>query len=215
MTAIGYVPSNAQTALAGSALPGVQQFQYMTGATVLEYCEIRMKKLDSEINTHMSTQNNALDRRQALENASSIMGQFGDAGPTTKEQWEQIKLGLEHSVTKLPDGDPVKQQILGEVQTLEGQLVRTMSTATVQITEGAHAEQTGTMTSEVFTPMSNGAWAAARKDLQDTSDQIKGNAELDMLQLQQLVSERQTAIQMATSIMAKMDETTLSIAQKI
>ena len=44
---------------------------------------------------------------------------------------------------------------------------------------------------------------------------IKDNAELEMMQLQDLVAKRQTAVQLVTNMMSKMDDTALSVAKNV
>ena len=52
-------------------------------------------------------------------------------------------------------------------------------------------------------------------DVQSMLDNVNGNAEINMIQLQQVMSQRQTAVQLTTSLLAKLDEGTKSVVGNI
>ena len=65
-------------------------------------------------------------------------------------------------------------------------------------------------------PDSNGGeWKGTTDALSTISGDIKDNSELEMMQLQDLVSKRQTAVQLVTNMMSKMDDTALSVAKNV
>jgi len=47
------------------------------------------------------------------------------------------------------------------------------------------------------------------------AEDIKGGAEISMLQLQQLMAQRQTAVQLTTNMMSKLDQTQDSIVKNV
>jgi hypothetical protein len=61
----------------------------------------------------------------------------------------------------------------------------------------------------------SGDWKGTTDALSSIAGDIKDNSELEMLQLQDLVSKRQTAIQLVTNMMSKMDDTALSVAKNV
>jgi hypothetical protein len=52
-------------------------------------------------------------------------------------------------------------------------------------------------------------------DIRSMLDNVNGNAEINMIQLQQVMSQRQTAVQLTTSLLAKLDEGTKSVVGNI
>ena len=46
-------------------------------------------------------------------------------------------------------------------------------------------------------------------------EDLKGNAELQMIQLQSLISARQTAVQLTTNMLSKVDQTLQSVVSNI
>jgi hypothetical protein len=52
-------------------------------------------------------------------------------------------------------------------------------------------------------------------DVRSMLDNVNGNAEINMIQLQQVMSQRQTAVQLTTSLLAKLDEGTKSVVGNI
>jgi len=61
----------------------------------------------------------------------------------------------------------------------------------------------------------DGEWKGTIDGLVKMAEDIKGGAEISMLQLQQLMAQRQTAVQLTTNMMSKLDQTQDSIVKNV
>ena len=203
-----------QKTTGGSALAGVKMPEYLTGESLLAYCELRLGDLDARIKVHMGTQDSALKQRQAVDNATSCLSQFGSAGPTTVKQVDDCRIGLEAAAKTLPDGDPIRDQLLAKAAEINHKYIFTPDPSHLVVTEGQYDRVGGTPEPQ-FAKQADGVWDADVQTVKKIGDEVKGNAELDMIELQTLVSQRQMAVQMTTNLMSKLDQTAESIVQKI
>lgn len=167
----------------------------LTGDSLLLYCQTRLGDLDSEINTRMGEQKAALARRQAIQSAELELKKYGDKGPQNQEQWDACENALKAAEALLPPGDPGAAAIEKFRVDLEHQYCR-------DVAPDPHYPK-------------DGEWKGTIDGLVKMEDDIKGGAEIQMLQLQQLMSQRQTAVQLTTNLMSKLDQTQDSIVKNV
>jgi len=185
----------------GSAPPGANLYgqdvnvQGLTGDSLLAYCQSRLGDLDGEINSRIGNQKAALDRRQAIQAAELVFKKYGEAGPQNQEEWNACENALTAAQQQLPPGDPgiaVLAQFRSDIQ---HQYCR-------DVAPHPHYPK-------------DGEWKGTIDGLIKMQDDIKGSAEIEMLQLQQLMSQRQTSVQLTTNMMSKLDQTQESIVKNI
>ena len=179
--------------------PGVDgqnvNVQGLTGEALLTYCQTRLDNLDGEINLRIGGQKAALDRRQAIQSAELALKKYGDAGPQTQEEWDACETALFEAQQLLPPGDPgiaalEKFRVDMEHQYCEG------------VAPHPHFPK-------------DGEWKGTIDGLTKMQDDIRGGAEIEMLQLQQLMSQRQTAVQLTSNMVSKLDQTQESVVKNI
>ena len=171
------------------------EVQSLTGDALLMYCQARMGDLDSEINMRMGDQKAALDRRQAIQSAEVELKKYGDSGPQNQAQWDACETALKAAEAMLPPGDPGAASIEKFRVDLEHQYCK-------DVAPDPHYPK-------------DGEWKGTLDGLTKMEDDIKGGAEIEMLQLQQLMSQRQTAVQLTTNMMSKLDQTQDSIVKNV
>jgi len=171
------------------------EVQSLTGEALLMYCQARMGDLDNEINMRMGDQKAALDRRQAIQSVEVELKKYGDNGPQTQEQWDACEAAISAAQKLLPPGDPGIAALEKFRFDIEHQYCR-------DIAPNPHYPH-------------DGEWKGTLDGLTKMADDIKGGAEIEMLQLQQLMSQRQTAVQLTTNMMSKLDQTQDSIVKNV
>jgi hypothetical protein len=72
-----------------------------------------------------------------------------------------------------------------------------------------------TVAYQLTNPPSNDDWKSTTDAVGNLADDIKSNAEMQMLTLQDLVSQRQQVVELATGMMSKEDETLTDGAKAI
>ena len=169
--------------------------QALTGDSLLTYCQTRMGDLDGEINMRMGDQKAALARRQAIQSAELELKKYGDNGPQNQEQWDACENALKAAEAMLPPGDPGAAAIEKFRIDLEHQYCS-------GVAPHPHYPK-------------DGEWKGTIDGLVKMEEDIKGGAEISMLQLQQLMAQRQTAVQLTTNMMSKLDQTQDSIVKNV
>jgi hypothetical protein len=191
----------------------------LTGTTglspdaLLEYCQSQLGGLDTEIKTSINHQNLELQEREAAETAQGVLEQFGDNGPPDGPGMQQCVAALDKAIASLPKGDPVAAQLadfeqkmtnkygyLPDGKTPVENLVQPVGMLTGNPQLGPSA--TGPT---MISPPQNDQWKGTCSALDNIVGDIKSNAEIKMLSLQDLVSQRQQAVSLACSMMSKED----------
>ena len=189
----------------------------LDGDTLLAYCTAQMNGLNLNIKNQMKSQS---ANREAKESLTKVHGDLAQAaergGLQTPEQRQGILTGYRDALMKLPPG-PARDAVLRELNefrrtacyddtakditnTPDGLAAWAASGINDDLATQFHAEGKGTnfMNAEECKKMG--------ERLQETNGDIGKNAELDMIGLQQLISQRQMAIQMTTNLMTKINQ---------
>jgi len=161
-------------------------FEYLTGDSLLMYCQTRLQDLDGDIQSRMGEQKLSLGRRQAIQTAEQVFKTFGDKGPQTQAEWDQCEKAITDAVNALPPGDPGRSMLENFRHDLEHQYCRDLA-------PNPHYPH-------------DGEWKGTIDGLSKLQEDIKSSAEIEMLQLQQLMAQRQTAVQLTTNMMSKLDQ---------
>jgi len=186
---------NSSTSVVPGAYGQDAGVQGLTGDALLTYCQTRLGDLDGEINSRIGEQKAALTRRQAIQSAELEFKKYGEAGPQTQEQWDACENALFAAEKQLPPGDPGIATLEKFRSDMEHQYCR-------DVAPNPHYPK-------------DGEWKGTIDGLTKMEDDIKGGAEIEMLQLQQLMSQRQTAVQLTTNMMSKLDQTQESVVKNI
>lgn len=163
----------------------------LTPDALLSYCSARMNDLDFRIDTFMKKQEGA---RGASEKLTKFQSTFS-GGASTKGIGSLEKCG------ELPfTGADMRaaREALPEAQ---------RATFDAIVKDYEHTAADGYLDA-------NECKAFAER-LGALSKDISSSAELDMIQLQSLMSQRQMAVQLCTNLMQSLNDTTKAIAQKI
>ncbi|HKO52311.1 MAG TPA: hypothetical protein VJV79_31600 [Polyangiaceae bacterium] len=194
---MGLSVDNTSGITAPSALPinAGDGFEYLTGESLLMYCQTRLQDLDVDIQTRMDDQKSALTRRQVIQTAEQAFKMFGDKGPQSQAEWGQCEDALAAAVNALPPGDPGRAMLSSFCEDLHRQYCE-------NVAPNPHYPH-------------DGEWKGTIDGLVKMQENIKSGSEIEMLQLQQLMSQRQTAVQLTTNMMSKMDQALDAIVKNV
>lgn len=160
----------------------------LTPDTLLAYCASQLGALDARINTLMGHQRLALAQKAAIEKAGSCLKH---GRPTNADMVSSFKSEWEAAIESLPGGDPIRTQL-------------------EQIYTGLRQK-----TSDKSTSYNDTEWAGFTADVDELANNVGGGADLEMVELQSLVSKRQTAVQLTTALMQKIDSSSDGIVANI
>jgi len=162
----------------------------LTGDSLLLYCQSQLRSYDETITGFLNEQKLNLARKKGLSDIENTLKKYtthlGQSGV------DDITNAFKSAINALPPGDPVRGVMEDKLK---------------EFTSHSGNGQQISYTSEQLTAFAG--------DVQSALDKVNGNAEINMIQLQQVMSQRQTAVQLTTSLLAKVDEGTKAIVGNI
>lgn len=222
------------------SLPGTT---VMSPDSLLAYCQIQLGDLDDQVTSQMNAQQLSLAERTAVQNVETTLESFGDQGPANGDQMHTCVLAIQNAINQLPAGDPAATQLqaLGsqmvsqygyEEQTTPSPVataapprvvnvglapVSTSRNPTLNATPAPQPAPIAppTVSYQLTKPPAGDDWKSTTDAVGNLADNIKSNAEMQMLTLQDLVSQRQQVVELATGMMSKEDETLTDGAKAI
>jgi hypothetical protein len=162
---------------------------------ILAYCGNMLNNLNSQIETMMGQQQTQIQEQTVIGNLQTTLGQYSPC--PTASQMTDINNDFQAALAQLTPGTTAYNDV-----------------------ENAYNSFTGSSTSAATyfhsapdTPPSQTAWAAATGGLTNALSDVKNNAQIQFLQLQDLCSQQQDAVEQATNMMSKEDQTLLDQAK--
>jgi hypothetical protein len=221
------------------SLPGTT---VMSPDSLLAYCQIQLGDLDDQVTSQMDAQQTSLAERTEVQNVETTLESFGDQGPTNGVQMHTCVAAIQDAINQLPAGDPVATQLqaLGNQMVsqygYEEHTTQSPAAAAAPLANAAVAAFAAnaslvpgaapvtinaapvpppTVSYQLTNPPKNDDWKSTTDAVGNLADNIKSNAEMQMLTLQDLVSQRQQVVELATGMMSKEDETLTDGAKAI
>ena len=210
---------NANSAVSNPSYAG--DMQSVSPDALLEYCQIQLGGLDSQITDQVNQQNKMLAERTAVEQVQTALENYGTQGPQNADQMGDCVAAFQKAIASLPTGDPVAAQLQTQcdaMTTKYGYDPGGKPNATVQVLQSPvnSADTVTTLTQPTLANKpQNDDWKGTTDALTTLAGDVKSNAEIDMLNLQDLVSQRQQAVQLCSGIMSKTDQTLEAQAKAI
>lgn len=216
MTTIGGVTGAVPTT-SPSIAPGAG----LDGETILMYCQTQLNDLNGQIKAKMAQQRAAREQKELINELRTLLGTYAEKGILSHMWMEKKELLQKYAelIQKLPPGATrnalqasfdkfrstacnnndvvasanVDHYLKGGEQNIDKDIATKEKTPDVK-----SEQQQNTVSPREVTEF--------MKHLEDAGDEIGKNAELEMISLQQVVSQRQMAIQMSTNLMSKFME---------
>ena len=216
MSGVGGVSNAGQIPLPTNVAVGS-----LTSDDLMTYCATQLNQLDGNIKQHMAQQQQARVQADKLGKLKAIMtGQIG-AGDSSRKA-EVIK-ALKEAYDSLDPHDPRRDK-------LNDTFCRFMDTATyndsseTRVTDGARYNLLTITDEQVGRIASNGTngnevtdpeMQRFAADIEPMASDVGKRAELAMIDLQAMISQRQMAVQMTTQMISKINEAQMAIISQI
>jgi hypothetical protein len=189
---------------------------------LMAYCESRMNGIDTQIKSTFDQQQKTNEEQQVLGDALQTLQAFGDGtlDSTTlqqnanADQCKQMELAIESAIQKIRDIDPTSSAI-PQLEALHDKLMGTGTgpfpdgngnvhgyydpNYTKSPPDGGHTEQDSNISPEEMKGFID--------DLNNINSGLSSNSELQMINLQSLMSQRQTAVELTTNLIQTLDDT--------
>lgn len=171
----------------------------LTPDALMAYCASRLRGLDEQMQTQFAKQQQYRSGAASLNKLQADLAHLADGinshsgnkndGIKPGDGWEgTIDAEFRDTLASMPDG-PAKQEVMRQYQEFKN-------------TAGDH-------------DLSPEECRNLAKALGDISKDMSSSAELDMINLQSMMSQRQLAIQMCTQMVSALGESSKSIAAQI
>jgi hypothetical protein len=228
----GDVISNA-TGTSTTGTDGSSPPAYLTPESLMAYCQSRLQSIDSQVQTAMTQQQNADWEQSSIGNIlteiASDSAAATNGGMTNPQECQALEQKIEDLITQIQQRDPGCAQ-LGPLELLHDTVMATGTGPYPQPNPthsyyssnaggvggkpdgptppaGVNSDQDGTIGTNELTDFTN--------TLNNINSSLSSGAEIGMIQIQSLVSERTTAITLATSTLQSLDDGTQKIVDKI
>jgi hypothetical protein len=198
---------------------------YLTPDAIMAYCQSRLQSIDGQVETAMTQQQNCNSEQSAVQGVLNEIGdlqsQLSGTPPVVNAPASAVKIegDLESLISQMETTDPTNSQIA----TLKQLFDTIMATSTgpnkngaqmgfyngstaapgsppngTAPAQGVNNDEDGTFGSDELTNFS--------QTLTGVNNALNNSAELGMINIQSLMSQRTTAIQLSTNILQSMDD---------
>ncbi len=198
-------PPQEKTVAASLYAAGVgqarEQSQLLSIDSVLVYIETRLNHLNEEINTRLAHQNSNIDLQNVL---NQIKKKLTDMGITDSEH-DKTNHGTPEDRADL---DKLFDQAINIAdQNGDTKEVEQLTSDKAIIDQGTGGKEDNDIPMEERKNVVN--------SISNQQENLRGRAELDMIEIQSLISQRSTSLQLATGMLANMNDTMKAIVQNV
>jgi len=203
----------------GPNLTGINAFDNpnaLTGEGLLMYCQSQLNDIDGQVKSYMAQQKQAILLKEVLGQLKNTLAKYQ---PPKKENYPEILKAYQTAEVKLKElgQSDLAAQVNAEKNKLfpnsEAPKDPEKAMAWVAACESKGIEKVALEGNKM--PGNKESWSGYVGEVDAMVSDINGNAELNMIQLQSLMSKRQTAVQLTTNMLAKHDQTIASILNNL
>jgi hypothetical protein len=181
---------------------------------LLAFLGERLNDIDTQIGDQMKQQTLMMRERQAVQAAQSALNLSGADGPTDGPAMSKVLDAFNQAIAQLDSTDPVSQQLStfrDSMVTQYGYEPPSAPTPAGSPVSSGHGTPTtlpvATAAPTLNKPPQAKDWQATGDALGNIADGIKSSSDIQMLQLQDLISQRQQAVELCNGMMGKEDQT--------
>jgi hypothetical protein len=184
---------------------------YLTPDTLVAYCDSRLMGLDSQMQSIFNQQQESAATTQSLSNLASQLNDLpapNTASPPTvtmtMAQWKQIDGAYYQSIDELSSasGTPGQEYVNGVQTALGGQLEQDRSSLFQN--SSFYANGTVCVPASTITNIS--------QNLKTYTSNLNSDSQMQMINLQSMMSQQQTAVELSTNLLESMSQTNQAIA---
>jgi hypothetical protein len=196
---------------------------YLTPDALMTYCTYRLKSLDGQIQDAMKKQQASVEEQRLISQLLPELQALQDKGTTqgdgstgvNYEQCKQLESDIEAVIKQIHDIDP-SSPALGQLENLHDKIMANGS-GPFDDASGHHPYYgpKPTTKAEEDGCISGPEMQAYVKELESINSTINSSAELTMINVQSLMSQRQTAVQLTTNLVQSLGDQANKIADNI
>lgn len=189
----------------GVTFQGLANPYALTADALLVYCQTQLNDIDGQIKGYLDQQKVSLQKKEILNELKATLSKYQ---PPKKENAGEIAAAYLHAYDRLADlgATDLAAAVKADCTKLFPAYAdkNTFNYVLDVLKKGNWSVSINDLAGMVS--VSKESWSGYVGDVSAKLDDISGDAELNMIQLQSLMSKRQTAIQLTTNMMAKHDQ---------
>ncbi len=189
--------------------PGSGEFAYMSPDTLMSYCSARLKGIDAQVKEQFAKQEAANHATTALSALMQALGSSNGGAivnAQTDPQGQQIQKAFQNALDATAGDGATNTAVRNEY-------AKFLETACLPkddkygVAPGAGGDKSATIDAKELQGMSD--------NIKQAQSDLNSGTEMSMIKLQQLMSQRQTAISTCTNLVSTLDQAQIAIAQNL
>ena len=203
----------APTSPTGPALGAYANPESLSAEGLLMNCQPQLSGLDTQIQEYFALQRSAVGKKKVVNEMKATMNQYQP--PKSEADREAIGTPIEKACIALREMGATAEA--EQIEAMVPQFGKTESEVQAEIMKLMKAGKTMQAAAYAIESkaMSKESWQGHILTVEGILQDISGNAELQMIQLQSMVSARQTAVQLTTNMLSKFDQTVAGVVNNI
>lgn len=169
---------------------------------LMAYVSGQLNDMDSTIQDMMDRQMTNIGHKEIMTKARNIVSGF-DPEEGKKKDFKEMTNALKDLGKELPPGHPLKKELKDMANDLREKYIKI-----------SHNARSGKEVHTLDKP-SEAQWKAEINKIESRIEEFSNGSELMMMQIQTLMSQRQTAIQMTTNMLNKYEQGADAVARNI
>jgi len=188
----------------------------LSSASLVAYCDSRLSSLDTQMQQIFTQQQTSAATTQNLDNIATLLNDLPQPTGTSSNptvhisdaQLRQIYAAYDTAIDDLcpTDGTPAQMWSVGEKTPLGTQLYNDVNALRISI-------QSGSVSSGWTLPESS--ITNCSQNLKTYTSNLSSDSQMQMINLQSLMSDEQTAVELSTNMMQTMSSTAESITANL
>lgn len=166
----------------------------LTPDSLMAYCAARLRDLDGQVRDRFETQRSNQDASQAINGLLQDVSKFSARGADPAEM-SGLFAKYAALVERFGASSPVGAALQRALDAAQNRFTASGAGSGLRVTPEQIAE--------------------GIDDLKRVQSDLNANSELNMIELQSLVSQRQMAVQLCTNLLAKLDEGQMAIVRNV
>jgi hypothetical protein len=184
----------------------------LTPDALMTYCQSRLGSIDGQIETAFNDQQTRTTESQDIQGVLALL-QGNQAGTTDASTCASMESSLQQLIAKVQTSDPGSPALPALEQTYNNMVYSgTGPTSANPYLAGNPAQTNGPQGDNTLSPDEMTSYINA---VQGAVSNLDSGAELQMIQIQSLMSQRQTAISLTTNLVQSLGDQTNKIAENI
>jgi hypothetical protein len=189
---------------------------YLTPDSLLTYCDTRLSSLDAQMQTIFNQQEQSAATETALSNLASELNDLpqpsssSGSNPTiqvTVEQFNNVEGAYNAAIAAAGPTTALGQQLSTDLGTLAKGYVDSNGDAISLFETPANENQTYSISDSIVTNLS--------QNVKTYASDLSSDSQMQMINLQSLMSQQQTAIELSTNLLETLSQTNQNIVSNL